>query len=143
MVRQEAMYSTHRDIKTLILSWNIDSCKPADLQNDAVKVNFFHNALQSSIQDPADGEPPSIIVVGFQEVVDLEDKKMTAKSMLLGKKKVDHMFQDQVSHQYTRWYDRLIQAVRSAMPVDCPYTVVHADSMVGVSRLDGISSMSI
>lgn len=53
--------------------------------------------------------------------------------MLLGKKKVDHMFQDQVSHQYMRWHDRLVQAVRTAMPASVPYSVVHAESLVGVS----------
>lgn len=52
--------------------------------------------------------------------------------MLLGKKKADQMFSDQVSHQYTRWHDRLSQAVRTAMPSSAPYSVVHAENLVGV-----------
>lgn len=54
------------------------------------------------------------------------------ESMLLGKKKADQMFSDQVSHQYTRWHDRLSQAVRTAMPSTAPYSVVHAENLVGV-----------
>lgn len=80
MYKREPEFSTYRDIKILMLSWNIDSCKPADLQGEANNMNFLNDALQSSM-DPAQGgdtEPPEIIVVGFQEIVDLEDKKITA-----------------------------------------------------------------
>ena len=152
MLKNEADFSTFRHIKLLVCSWNIDSCKPADLQGDAVNMNFLSNAIASSI-DPAiaSDEPPEIIVFSFQEVVDLENKKVTAsrshtlhrarasqlksecaESMLLGKKKADQMFSDHVSHQYTRWHDRLSQAVRTAMPSTAPYSVVHAENLVGV-----------
>lgn len=55
-----------------------------------------------------------------------------AENMLLGRKKADAMFQDQVSHQYMRWHDRLVQAVRTAMPADSPYYLLHAENLVGV-----------
>lgn len=79
MLKREAEFSNFRNIKLLICSWNIDSCKPADLQNDAVNMNFLTDAIASSI-DPAiaSEEPPEIIVFSFQEVVDLENKKVTA-----------------------------------------------------------------
>lgn len=155
LLKREAEFSTYRKIKVQICSWNIDSCKPADLHGDTVNIEFLNNAISSSI-DPAitSPDPPEIIVFGFQEVVDLENKKVTAsewsdhsenqgyatrlltrmvpESMLLGKKKADQLFQDQVSHQYMRWHDRIVQAVRTAMPATAPYTVLHAESMVGV-----------
>lgn len=56
-----------------------------------------------------------------------------AENMILGRKKTDALFQDQVSHQYMRWHDRLVQAVRTAMPADSPYYLLHAENLVGVS----------
>ena len=79
MLNREAEFSTYRDIKVHILSWNIDSCKPTDLQGDAVNIDFLQNAISSSMNSAVtNAEPPEILVFGFQEVVDLEDKKLTA-----------------------------------------------------------------
>lgn len=52
--------------------------------------------------------------------------------MLLGKKKADSMFSDSVSQTYRLWHDKLVQAIRTFMPPDCPYSVVHAENLVGV-----------
>ncbi|KAK9894154.1 DNase I-like protein [Cystobasidium minutum MCA 4210] len=136
MLKRQPEYSSYRDIKVFIFSWNIDSSKPSDLQNDAQSINCLSDALQSSLQGAAYRvEPPEIVVFGLQEVVDLENKKLTAKNMLLGRKKADAMFQDQVSHQYMRWHDRLVQAVRTAMPADSPYYLQHAENLVGLQTL--------
>ena len=79
MLDREADFSTYRDIKALFLSWNIDSGKPTDLQTDSVNINFLNDVLSSSVASSlSDENPPEIIVFGFQEVVDLEDKKLTA-----------------------------------------------------------------
>lgn len=79
MLRREAEFSSYRDIKVFICSWNIDSSKPADLQNDSSSVNFLSDALQSSLAKASSRpEPPEVIVFGLQEVVDLENKKLTA-----------------------------------------------------------------
>lgn len=83
MLKREAEFSTYRDVKVFILSWNIDSSKPADLQSDADSVNFLSDALHSSLHGSGYGEePPEVIVFGLQEVVDLEDKKLTASKSL-------------------------------------------------------------
>lgn len=39
---------------------------------------------------------------------------------------------DKVSQRYRLWYDKLVQAVRVAMPADSPYIVVHAQNLVGL-----------
>lgn len=56
----------------------------------------------------------------------------SVESMLLGKKK-ESKFADGVSPSYRLWHDKLVQAVRLAMPPECPYTVVHVGDLVGVS----------
>jgi hypothetical protein len=53
--------------------------------------------------------------------------------MLFGKQKNDKL-SDAVSASYRLWNDKLVAAVRMAMPPECPYTVTHVGDMVGVSQ---------
>lgn len=39
---------------------------------------------------------------------------------------------EKVSQRYRLWHDKLVQAVRVAMPPHAPYTVVHAQNLVGL-----------
>ena len=79
MLKREPEFSSYRDVKVFIFSWNIDSSKPADLQNDAQSVNCLSDALHSSLHGVGQREdPPEVVVFGLQEVVDLENKKLTA-----------------------------------------------------------------
>jgi hypothetical protein len=71
MVARENEYCRFRDVKILICSWNIDASKPADLEksdNDTLFLRSWFNSTES----------PDIIFVGFQEIIDLESKKMNA-----------------------------------------------------------------
>lgn len=146
--KYEAGYSTFRDLKVLIVTWNCDSAKPDSLYGDPANINFLHDAL-TSVEDT-----PDIISFGFQEVIDLESRKMAAKSMLMSSKKeigassvgspmglgmatatgsaTLQGLSDKVTGAYKRWFDALVIAVRLAMPPDCPYSVVHTESMVGL-----------
>lgn len=79
--------------------------------------------------------------------IDLEDKKLAAKSILLGKGKKKaaestSKFSDGVSSAYRQWHDKLVQAVRLAMPADTPYTVVGVKDMVGVRLLRPLHSFT-
>ncbi|KAK4053795.1 hypothetical protein OIV83_001451 [Microbotryomycetes sp. JL201] len=122
MLRQPE-FCTYRTIRALCVTWNIDAAKPTDLVGTADNLNFLHDVLSSV-------DSPDIISFGFQEMIDLEDKKLTAKSMLIGKKQ-NGGFSDGVSSSYRAWHDRLVQAVRLAMPPETPYTVVHVADMIG------------
>lgn len=64
-------------------------------------------------------------------MIDLESKKMTAKT-LFTKKKSEKTLAEHISHRYKLWHDRLVQAVRVAMPPDCPYVLVHSENLVGL-----------
>ncbi|KAJ3966605.1 Endonuclease/exonuclease/phosphatase [Lentinula raphanica] len=132
--KHEQSYSTFRDLKVLIVSWNCDSAKPDTLHGHAANVNFFHDVLNSV-------DRPDIISFGFQEVIDLESRKMAAKNMLMAaradaKNRRDEGtllgLSDKVTGAYKRWFDALMLAVKLAMPPDCPYSVVHTESMVGL-----------
>lgn len=127
LFKMEPAFSTFRDLNVLVVSWNCDSARPDSLTGDSENFNFLHNVLNSVEQ------PPEIIVFGFQEVIDLESRKMAAKSVFLGgKKKADDGLSERVSGAYKRWYDRLILAVKAAMPKDVGYCVVHTENLIGL-----------
>lgn len=63
-------YCTEREARVMICSWNIDANKPEKLPpNDQEKVHEWLGGM----------DDPDIIVVGIQEIVDLESKKQTAR----------------------------------------------------------------
>lgn len=127
LLKCETEFSTFRDLTVLMVSWNIDSVRPDALVGMAQNVNFLHDVLTSV-------DSPDIISVGFQEVIDLESRRMTAKNMLYGgkAKTADGSISQKVTTAYKKWYDCLIHAVRLAMPPESPYTAIHMENMVGL-----------
>ncbi|KAI0056643.1 hypothetical protein BV25DRAFT_1831966 [Artomyces pyxidatus] len=126
LLKREQSFSTFRDLKVLIVSWNLDAARPDYLVGTPENISFLNDALSSV-------DAPDIITFGFQELIDLESRKMAAKTVLLGgKKKSGDAVSEKVTHAYKRWYDRLIMAVRLAMPPESPYTIVHSESLVGL-----------
>lgn len=58
---------------------------------------------------------------------------LRAETLLFGKSKgVNGEMSAKVSQRYQLWHDKLVQAVRVAMPPQTPYTVVHAQKLVGL-----------
>ena len=104
----------------------MDAAKP-DTLTGPENQTFLDDVLHSV-------DSPDIIVFGFQELIDLESRKMAAKTVLLGGKKklADGSMSEKVSRSYKMWHDKLVLAVRLAMPPDCPYTVVHTENLVGL-----------
>ncbi|CAK5264612.1 unnamed protein product [Mycena citricolor] len=135
LMKREASFSTFRDLSVLIISWNCDSAKPESLTGDAANINFLHDALTSV-------GCPDIICFGFQELVDLESRRLVAKNVLLGRKDKQDVsvaqitglsgLSDKVSTSYRKWYEHLVHAVRLAMPAQVPYTAIHTESLVGL-----------
>jgi len=71
MHRNDSQFCTFKDMTSLVLTWNAGASKPADLRYDEQNSNFFRDLLQTS-------NVPDVVVFGLQELVDLEDKKLTA-----------------------------------------------------------------
>lgn len=127
LLKREAEFSSFRHMNVLIVSWNVDSAKPDALTGCAENLNFFQDVLTSV-------DSPDIIAFGLQELIDLESRKMAAKTVLYGgkKKAEDGTFSQKVTTSYQKWCDRLVLAVRMAMPPDTPYTLIHQESLVGL-----------
>jgi hypothetical protein len=73
MQAQEADFCERQTIKTLVMTWNAGASTPYHLQHSDQDATFFRDLIQ-------DSDSPDILVFGFQELVDLEDKKTTAST---------------------------------------------------------------
>ncbi|KAI8808849.1 Endonuclease/exonuclease/phosphatase [Cladochytrium replicatum] len=121
---RESQFCSYRVVKVLICSWNIDSNKPADL--DAEDPDF----LQNWVTDYGAGDVPDLIVIGMQEIVDLESKKNTAKSFLKGaSKKADKSLTDT---RFKLWQNKLMGVVRYTFGNRADYKLVESRQLVGL-----------
>lgn len=117
-------YCSFYEIKASVLTWNVGACKPSTLSYSGEDNNFLWEYL-------ADNSSSDIFVFGFQELVDLEDKKLTAKSLFKSRRKETND-QDYVGHQYRAWRDYLTRCLNDCMPSSEPYVVLHTASLVGL-----------
>jgi WD40 repeat protein len=125
MEDHDVEYCDFREIKSVIVTWNAGASTPNSLRYDQKDTNFFREAIQAH-------DPPDLLVFGFQELVDLEDKKLTAKSLFKSSKKKDATDVDHMSRQYRAWRDHLVQLLEEAMPQSTTYTLLHTANMVGL-----------
>ena len=68
-------YASFREITALVVTWNAGAATPMHLRYEESEPQFFQTILQSVVS-------PDLLVFGFQELVDLEDKKLTASSYI-------------------------------------------------------------
>ncbi|KAK6523852.1 hypothetical protein TWF281_001819 [Arthrobotrys megalospora] len=129
MQRRDIEFCDFRQLKTVICTWNAGASKPYDLRSYRDDDKFIANVLAS-----CDGDP-DIIVFGFQELVDLENKKLTAKSLFKGKKSEKHLnagVQEHMSRQYRVWQEYLADCINKFMQGEVKYQLLHSANMVGL-----------
>ena len=117
-------YCEFEEIKAMVFTWNAGACTPHSLRYSDGDASFFRDLLQSS-------GSPDILVFGFQELVDLEDKTATAKRLLKGKKK-EGSEQEHMSHQYRDWRDFLLKTLDDYMPANDLYHLLQSSPLVGL-----------
>lgn len=130
--KEEERFSSERTLRVLILSWNCDSARPDSLYNGP-NAAFLKDVLKSF----GEGESgPDVIAVGLQEVIDLESRKMTAKSVVYSRKEEGVPLAglaDKVSGAYKRWYDALSSAIRTYLETESEsWVVLNTESLVGL-----------
>lgn len=124
MQERDEEYCNFQEVSAAVVTWNAGASKPNYLRNDSRDNVFLRDFLTSQ-------RHPDILVFGFQELVDLEDKKQTAKS-LFNRKRKDPSEQEHVGHQYRAWRDHLVRSIDDFMPADQPYSLLNTSSMVGL-----------
>ena len=71
MQAHDTDYCSFREIKAFVVTWNAGAATPTSLRYEERDSNAFKDILRAS-------DAPDLLVFGFQELVDLEDKKLTA-----------------------------------------------------------------
>lgn len=71
MQSSDTSFCKFEKLKAVVMTWNAGASTPHSLRYNPQDADFMQELLQSS-------ESPDIIVFGFQELIDLEDKKTTA-----------------------------------------------------------------
>ncbi|PHH73519.1 hypothetical protein CDD82_5398 [Ophiocordyceps australis] len=122
---KDTSYCDFDQLKTLVLTWNAGASTPHSLRYSGGDGTFFKELVQSS-------DSPDIMIFGFQELVDLEDKKATAKRFLKSSKKKEGSDQERMSHQYRDWRDFLMKTLDDYMPSNDLYHLLHSAPLVGL-----------
>lgn len=74
------------------MTWNAGASTPTNFQHDEENAHFLREVFQAH-------EPPEILVFGFQELVDLDDKKLTASKIAFP----------------TTWYETVLKSSRELL----------------------------
>jgi hypothetical protein len=124
MKSKDTDYCDFDELRAMVFTWNAGASTPHSLRYSGNDGEFFPELLKSS-------DAPDILIFGFQELVDLEDKTATAKRFLKAKKK-EGPDQEKMSHQYRDWKDFLMKTLDDYMPTDDLYHLLHTAPMVGL-----------
>lgn len=122
MKAKDVQYCQFENLKAMIMTWNAGASTPNSLRYSDSDATFIQNLLQNS-------GSPDILIFGFQELVDLEDKTATAKRFFKSKKKESD--QERMSHQYRDWRDFLIRSLDDYMSGTL-YHLLQTVHMVGL-----------
>ncbi|CAI7593114.1 unnamed protein product [Penicillium discolor] len=121
MQARDVEFCNFREIKAVVLTWNAGASTPGSVRTS----DFIRDAVTPE-------DPPEIVIFGFQELVDLENKKITAKSLLLGSKKKENGEKEHMSRQYRVWIEHLTRTLHECMPLEESYVLLHTANMVGL-----------
>ncbi|KAF2024281.1 DNase I-like protein [Setomelanomma holmii] len=124
MQQRDSEYCEFRELSARVMTWNAGATKPNTIRNTEQDRNFFREVVEPE-------NPPDILVFGFQELVDLENKKITAKSFFKKKKHKEDSEHEHMSHQYRAWRDHLIRVLDEHCPRQ-NYTLLHTANLVGL-----------
>lgn len=126
MQERDTEYCDFREVTSLVMTWNAGAATPIALRYDKRDGDFIREMLLTPKQRP------DILVFGFQELVDLEDKKVTARNIFKSTKKKDDSQREHMAHQYRDWRDHLCREVDHVMGAENGYTLVHTANLVGL-----------
>ncbi|KAL8973044.1 MAG: hypothetical protein Q9183_000212 [Haloplaca sp. 2 TL-2023] len=125
LLANDTAWCNFREMEAVVMTWNAGASTPASLRYEEKESNILKTILPS-------GKAPDLLIFGFQELVDLEDKRLTAKTLFKGSKRKDANDQEHMSRQYRDWRDHLVRCVEEYMPMSTPYVILHTASMVGL-----------
>ncbi|KAL2059863.1 hypothetical protein VTL71DRAFT_10018 [Oculimacula yallundae] len=146
MQSQEPEFATFTPIKALVMTWNAGATAPSHLRKNKDDTAFFPSLLGNS-------GSPDLLIFGFQELVDLEDKKTMTKTFFKSKKKDPSSEHEHMSRAYREWRSFLTTAMDEFIPGEL-YHLLHTASLVGLftcifvraplrDRIRGLSAVEV
>ncbi|TPX32651.1 hypothetical protein SmJEL517_g04283 [Synchytrium microbalum] len=123
MINREPQFCTYKDIKFFVGSFNLDAAKPDSLDEGRNQDTGFLSEWLSTVNNP------DFIVIGLQEIIDLESTKANAKKFLQGSKTSNE--KKNQDHRFMLWQKRLVTSVRECIP-DRVYNLVQCNVLVGL-----------
>src|ERR1700744_4966436 len=121
MIQRDVEYCTFREVRAAVVTWNVGASTPYDLRED-----FIADAIHSD-------EPPEILIFGFQEVVDLEDRAVPATSICtFGKKKDTVKTEQHQTRVYREWRDYLSKVIGRSTSAHHAYSELHTSNLIGL-----------
>lgn len=85
MQQNDSEFCSFEEITAGVLTWNAGAVKPNHLKGSERDAAFFRDYFSSNT-------PPDILIFGFQELVDLENKKVTASTYTSLRGHFDHEY---------------------------------------------------
>ncbi|KAJ3415822.1 hypothetical protein HDV05_004095 [Chytridiales sp. JEL 0842] len=128
---RDSAFCNYRTLKVFVGSWNIDANKP-----EALDGRPEHEQVLQQWFTQMRNDEPEMIVIGFQELVDLESKKVNAKKMLFqGTTKTikghkNNHAKSNADGRFTAWKERLTRCVRELL--GAKYRMVECQQLVGL-----------
>ncbi|KAI8839540.1 Endonuclease/exonuclease/phosphatase [Chytriomyces cf. hyalinus JEL632] len=126
---REELYSSYRDMSVFVGSWNINASKPDALDSLPRGDQVFHQWFQPSPSNQTLPQPPSIIAIGFQELVDLESKKANAKQMLI--QAVGAKNSKSGENRMAAWKEKIVSVLRECFPSE-NYRLLECHQLFGL-----------
>lgn len=127
MQRRIQQFSTFKQLSALICTWNAGASVPQKLSRDYEDARFIEKMILGA-------NSPDIIVFGFQELVDLDNKGKASRSVakgFFGKKKEKEPEEKAQAAAYLLWQNYLEKQVALAS-TDEAYTLLNVRSLVGL-----------
>ncbi|POY70256.1 hypothetical protein BMF94_6841 [Rhodotorula taiwanensis] len=101
-------YSDRSELKLGVFTWNVDGQPPDLLQSNAANREVLSAFVRSL-------DAPDMLVFNLQEVIDLSDLTLAARTFLFATKSHD------VTGRYRHWRRTLLDAIASALPSGVPF----------------------
>ncbi|KAI9357293.1 Endonuclease/exonuclease/phosphatase [Zopfochytrium polystomum] len=121
---RETDFCSYRSIGVFVGSWNIDANKPDVLDSRPRDEQTIMDWFLTDCNPP-----PALIVIGFQELVDLESKKANAKQIFFEATKHTSS-KNHVDSRLAAWQDRLTRTLRDCSTV--PYRLAQCHQLFGL-----------
>lgn len=121
-------FCTFQSISVLVCTWNAGASAPQKLGRDYEDSQFMEAMIKEA-------GAPDMIVFGFQELVDLDDKGKAGRSVakgFFGKKKEKEPDEKSQAAAYQQWQNHLERQVSIASSAREGYTLLQVRNLVGL-----------